>query len=158
MPLEFEFLADRADAIPIVSRWYFREWGRPSEGDSIERWRDRMQDYLNRDEIPFAILATDDEEIVGAAQLKHHELEETFPDKEYWLGGVFVLPRLRGKGYGTQIIEHVVEIAPRYGVRTLYLQTAFPDGGLYSRLGWTPYALATNSGLRVLVMERCLSG
>ena len=158
MPLEFVFLADRVDAIPTVSKWYFDEWGHLSEGDSIERTRDRMQGYMNRDEIPFTLLATDDIEVVGAAQLKYHELVETFPDKEHWLGGVYVAPGHRGHGYGSQIVEQIVEIAPWYGVRTLYLQTEVLDGGLYARLGWTPHALANNRGLDVLVMERRLSG
>ena len=157
MALEFIFLADRVDAMPTVSKWYFDEWGHLSEGDSIERTQDRMRVYMNRNEIPSTLLATDDNEVIGAAQLKCHELMEAFPDKEHWIGGVYVTPGHRGKSYGSQIVEQIVKIAPRYGVRTLHLQTEVLDGGLYARLGWTPYALANNRGLDVLVMERRLS-
>lgn len=158
MPLEFEYLADRLDAISIVSKWYFDEWGHLSEGDSLERTRDRMQDYLKPDAIPFTLLMVCQNEVLGAAQLKHHELVETFPDREHWLGGVVVAPGRRGQGYGSQIVKHITKIAPRYRVRTLYVQTEVLDGGLYARLGWAPYALAKNRGLDVLVMERHLSG
>ena len=27
MPIDFTFLADRMDAIPIISKWYFDKWG-----------------------------------------------------------------------------------------------------------------------------------
>ena len=158
MSIEFVFLADHVDAIATVSKWYFDEWGRLSEGDSIARTQDRLHDYLNRDKIPFVLLATRGNELIAAAQLKHHELVETFPNKKHWLGGVYVVPGHRGQGYGAQIVEQVVKIAPRYGVRTLHLQTEVLDGGLYARLGWTPYAIANNRGLDVLVMERHLSG
>ena len=158
MPLEFVFLADRADALPVVSKWYFDEWGHLLENDSIERMRDRMRAYMNRNEIPFMLLATHHNEVVGAAQLKYREMAEMFPDKEHWLGGVYVATDHRGKRYGSRIIEQIVEIAPRFGVQTLHLQTEALDGGLYARLGWTPCAQVNSKGLDVLVMERHLSG
>ena len=158
MPLEFVFLADRVDAIPIVSKWYFDEWGHLSECDSIEHTRDRIQVYLNRDKIPLILLAINDDDVIGAAQLKHHELEDTFPDKKHWLDGVYVVPDHRSIGIGSQLIKQIAKIALQIGVRTLYLQTGELDGGLYARLGWTPCAPANNRGLDVLVMERHLSG
>jgi GNAT superfamily N-acetyltransferase len=158
MPVEFTFLADRVDAVPIISRWYFGEWGYLAQDNSIAQTRDRIEDYMNRDEIPFILVATNDNDLVAAAQLKYREMADMFPDKEHWLGGVYVAANHRGQGYGSQIIEQIVKMAPRYGVETLYLQTEALDGGLYARLGWTPYAQATNRGLDVLVMERQLSG
>jgi GNAT superfamily N-acetyltransferase len=157
MPVEFTFLADRVDAVPIISRWYFGEWGYLAQDNSIAQTRDRIEDYMNRDEIPFILVATNDNDLVAAAQLKYREMADMFPDKEHWLGGVYVAANHRGQGYGSQIIEQIVKMAPRYGVETLYLQTEALDGGLYARLGWTPYAQATNRGLDVLVMERKLS-
>ena len=123
MPVEFTFLADRVDAIPIISKWYFDEWGHLVQGASIERTRGRIEDYMNRDEIPFILVATNDNDLVGAAQLKYHEMAEMFPDKEHWLGGVYVAASHRGQGYGSQIVEQIVKMAPRYGVETLHLQT-----------------------------------
>lgn len=158
MPIEFAFLADRMDAIPTISKWYFDEWGHLVVGDSIERTRARVEDYLNRDEIPFILVATNNNDLVGAAQLKYCEMAEMFPDKEHWLGGVYVAANQRGKDYGSQIVEQIARMAQRYGVEKLHLQTAALDGGLYTRLGWTPSAQVTNHGLDVLVMERKLSG
>jgi len=157
MPIEFTFLADRVDAIPIISKWYSDEWGHLVQGHSIESTRDRIEDYMNRDEIPFILVATNDNVLVGAAQLKYREMVEMFPDKEHWLGGVFVAASHRGQGYGSQIVEKIVKMAPRYGVETIYLQTQVLDGGLYADLGWTPYAQVTSRGLDVLVMEQQLS-
>ena len=85
-------------------------------------------------------------------------MAEMFPDKEHWLGGVYVAASHRGQGYGSQIVEQIIKMAPRYGVETLHLQTEALDGGLYARLGWKPYAQVTSRGLDVLVMEQQLSG
>jgi GNAT superfamily N-acetyltransferase len=157
MPIEFKFLADCVDAIPIISKWYSDEWGHLAQSHTTERPRDRIEDYMNRDEIPFILVAMYDNDLVGAAQLKYREMVEMFPDKEHWLGGVYVAASYRGQGYGAQIVEQIVKIAPSYGVETLHLQTQALDGGLYARLGWTPSAQVTSHGLDVLVMERHLS-
>jgi GNAT superfamily N-acetyltransferase len=154
MPIKFTFLADRVDAIPTISKWYFDEWGHLVQGDSIERMQDRIEGYMNRDEIPFIVVATHNNDLVGAAQLKYREMAELFPDKEHWLGGIHVAASHRGQGYASQLVGQIVKMAPRYGVETLHLQTEVLDGGLYARLGWTPYAQVTSRGMDVLVMEQ----
>ena len=158
MPLEFVFLADREDAIPIVTDWYHEEWGHLRRGDTVSHTRDRVEEYLNRDRIPFILLATQEDNIVATAQLKFREMAEMFPDKEHWLGGVFVPAGHRDQGHGARIVEQIVKMAPAYGVRTLNLQTEALDGGMYARLGWTPCAQVRYRGLDVLVMERHVSG
>jgi len=157
MALKYAFLADRADAIPIISRWYFNEWGHLAEVESIERMQDRIGDYMHRDRIPFILVAMKGHDFAGAAQLKYREMPEMFPDKEHWLGGVYVAASHRGQGYGSQIVEQIVKLAPSYGVKTLHLQTEALDGGLYARLGWKPCEQVTSRGVNVLVMERQLS-
>ena len=156
MSVEFPLLVDHVDAIPALARLYFKEWGHLAANDSIDRTRDRLQEYANRDKLPLIVLAVREGQVIGAAQLKDHELFETFPDKKYWLGGVLIAPRHRGRGYGAQLVRHITGIAPRFGIRTLHLQTERLDGGLYARLGWEPYRRAKNGYLDVLVMERHL--
>ena len=64
--LDFEFLCDREDAIQIVAKWYFDEWGSLRRDGSVERAAEKLQDYMNRDEIPFILLASVGDDIVGA--------------------------------------------------------------------------------------------
>ena len=81
-------------------------------------------------------------------------MEDIFPEKEHWIGGVFVAPEYRGKGLGSRMTEEIATRAPSYGVRTLHLQTERLDGGLYRQLGWQPVAQVNNHGMEVLVMQR----
>ena len=156
MSLEYSFLADRIDAIPLVTRWYVDQWGYREPGNRLENEIERLKEYANRDRIPFILLATHGEEIVAAAQLKFREMAEMFPHKEHWLGGVYVAAEHRGRGYASQLVRKVAELAPTYGVRTLHLQTEALDGGLYARLGWMPFTQVNSNGQEVLVMERQL--
>lgn len=152
--MQFEFLINHQDAIPIIGRWYNEEWGRRFHDESEEVSIKKLNGYLNTDKIPFILVAIEGTEIVGAAQLKYREMADLFPEKEHWLGGVFVSPKHRGRGIGSQLAQEIAGRAPSYGVSTLHLQTEQLDGGLYSRLGWQPVEQVDNHGMHVLVMER----
>lgn len=155
--IELAFLADRRDAIPCIAGWYFHQWGHLIPDETPERSVERLAEFLNKDKIPFILVATCDGEIAGAAQLKYREMAKLYPDKEHWLGGVYVAPAYRGSGLASRLAEEIAGRGPQYGVRTLHLQTEQLDGGLYARLGWKALEQVENHGRDVLVMERRLS-
>ncbi len=152
--MEFSVLSDLPEAIPQVARWYFDEWGYLLEDDTYERSIERLGAYVEDDQMPVMVLAIEHGEVLGVAQLKLHELEDAYPELENWLGGVYVAEEHRGKGVGARLVERVLEIAPRFGVKKLYLQTEVLDGGLYARLGWKPMEQYQRERLLVLIMER----
>lgn len=154
--MEFVLAADRPDTIPIIAKWYFDQWGYRTPGVTVDRVRVKLEDFLNRDRIPLMVLAVADDQVIGAAQLKYREMD-IYPDREHWLGGVFVLPEYRNKVVATRLIGRVVEIARSLGVETLHLQTERLDGGLYARLGWRVSEQVNYKGLDVLVMGRRIS-
>jgi GNAT superfamily N-acetyltransferase len=82
---------------------------------------------------------------------------DIYPEKEHWLGGVFVAPEHRGEQIATGVIHKALEKAKALHVETLYLQTEYLDGGLYRRLGWRPLDRVNYHGLDVLVMEKKLT-
>lgn len=156
--MDFEYLIDCQNAIPTIAEWYVKQWGHLVEGDTFDDALRRMRDYLNRDKIPFILVGLDQNDICGVAQLKHLEMGDMYPDRQHWLGGVFVPQGHRSAGLGSEIVEKMVSLAPEYDVETLNLQTEKLDGGLYARLGWNPVEQIVNDrGVEVLVMERHLA-
>jgi len=153
--VHFVLLADRPDAAETVAQWYFDEWGHRVAGMTRERIAAKVRESSNTERIPLIVLAIEADEIVGAAELKYREMD-IYPDKEHWLGGVFVAPHRRGRGIASRLANEVAEIANSFKVPVLYLQTEYRDGGLYSRLGWKPIERVRNKGLDLLVMERPL--
>lgn len=153
--MNFVYLADRPDAIPTIAEWYFNQWGYLQDVSSIEKTIQLLHQYLNRDKIPLILLAVENDEIVGAVQLKFYEMN-LYPEKEHWLGGVYVSDKHRRKKIAEKLVKKAVEVAKYYMVETLYLQTEKLDGGLYKRLGWTPVNSAKYNGKKVLVMKRQL--
>jgi GNAT superfamily N-acetyltransferase len=154
--MHFAMLADHEYAVPLIARWYYEEWGYLHENATQDGTARDVRGYLNREVMPFIVLAVDGDAIAGAAQLKYREMAETFPDYEHWLGGVYVAPEYRGRSIGSALAEEIARRALSCGVRTLYLQTERLDGGLYRKLGWEPITHAKVRGPEVLVMRRRL--
>ncbi len=152
--LNFVFLADRPDAISTVAQWYYEQWGRVP-GNSVEQTIERIKGKLNCDQPPFHILAISKDRVLGVAQFKLREMS-IYPEKEFWLGSLFVSPEFRGYGIGSALAEEIVVIAKKFGVKEIYLQTEALDGGLYKRLGWKTIETIENNSVLVAVMVRQL--
>lgn len=153
--MQYQLLSDRPDAIPVVARWLYEEWGRTIEGNTVEKACERLSQRVSKDHLPLHVLAVENGVVVGFAALKIREMD-VYPDREHWLGSVYVPQEQRGQGIATFLIQTVVSMAPRYGVSMLSLQTEREDGGLYGKLGWVPVERIRYHGVDVTVMERYL--
>ena len=156
MDINIDFLANHEEAIPLIARWYHTEWGHTAPGRTVESTAERLRGNLNRDRIPFNLVAILNDEVVATAELKYREMAEMFPDNEHWLGGVYTAADHRGRGYAARVIGEIAALARGLDVDTLWLQTERLDGGLYSKLGWQPWRQVNNHGIEVLVMERSI--
>ena len=153
--MELVFLANNENAISIIANWYFEEWGHLEKSNSVDRYTEKLQSYLNTDKIPLIVLAVEGQEILGVAQLKYREMD-IYPEKEHWLGGVYVSREHRGKKIAEKIVRKVISIALTLDVHDLYLQTEDLSGGLYARLGWRPIEQVNYRGINVLVMKNVI--
>ncbi|NQY36673.1 MAG: GNAT family N-acetyltransferase [Alteromonadaceae bacterium] len=154
--MKFVFLADRKEEVPKLAQWYFDEWGSYVENSSINSLSSKLNEYLNKTEIPLIILAVNGDEVMGAAQLKFREMT-IYPEKEHWLGGVYIVTEHRGKNLASALVKKTEEIALTMGVRRLHLQTENLTGGLYARLGWQLIKSVNYLGVDVAVMYKDLS-
>lgn len=153
--MNFQFLADRQDAIPIVAGWYFEEWGYKIPDNSIQQTIERISGKLNHDKAPLHILAVEDKKVLGVAQFKMYEMD-IYPDKEFWLGSLFVSPASRRRGVGSALANKIATTAEGFGVKELYLQTEVLSGGLYRHIGWHLIEIIIYKDLPVTVMVRRL--
>ncbi len=153
--MEIKFLADRPEFIPLISNWYYSQWGQFMRDQTEQKIHDRISGMLNRDKIPVHILALEGDELLGVAQLKIREMD-IFPDREHWLGGVYVVPAARGRRLATVLVTGAIGLAKQFKVETLYLQTEDLSGGLYAPLGFRPLEKTHYNGVEVLVMAHSL--
>lgn len=154
--MKLELLADRPDAIQTIGGCYHATWGSRLYQSTLEQSIERLGGFLNREQMPLMLVATQDSEIIGAAQLKYREMKDVFPDLVHWLGGVYVVPSCRDQGIASRLCKAIATKAQALGVETLYLRTERLDGGLYAKLGWNPRQELRYHDLDVPLMERTL--
>lgn len=156
MSLNFAYLADRPEAVPQISQWWFDEWGHFAPGETVEDIISQVIGLLSHDKVPIQIVAIMENAIVGVACLELHEMFDLYPEKQFWLGSVVVARELRGRGLGSALAMKIVEIASAKGIKAVHLQTEDLNGGLYAKLGWERIEQVHYKGRDVLVMVKHL--
>jgi len=155
--MEYLRLADHVDLVPVVARWYHDAWGHRFQNATVDKTAARLEDYRNADRTPLIALAMEDNELLGAAQLRFREMD-IYPEKEHWLGGVYVAREHRVRQVASELVRYMANVARSLGVNVLYLQTEALGGGLYRRLGWLPIERVNYKGVDVLIMANDLTG
>jgi len=152
--IHFEFLADRKDDVPLVMKWWHSFWGRRM-GD-LDAYTEQFLAKLGKNELPLDIVAISNDQPVGTAALKDHEMEEIYPSYQYWMGSIFVAPEERGQGIARLLASEIIRLARQLQLPQIYLQTTDLSGGLYSELGWEPVDRLVYQGEETLVMVKYL--
>ena len=150
--MEFGLLIDHPEHLPTIARWYYQAWGHEVAGMTVEKTTERILSELHRDRVPVHLIAHEDGGIAGVAQLKSYEMD-LYPEREFWLGGVYVDPAFRGRQLASRLVRLAEQKAREFGIDMLTLQTEHLDGGLYGTLGWQPVERVFYHGHHVLVME-----
>jgi len=150
--LHFKLLIDEPHFIKTIAKWYVEEWRHLVNVESEKAECEKLKSYLNRSEFPLIVLAVECDQLLGCVQLKFREMT-IYPEREHWLGGVYIYKPQRGKGLAKKLIWFAIEKARKLNVSTLYLQTEQLDGGLYAQIGWQPIDQVDYEGHEVLVMK-----
>jgi GNAT superfamily N-acetyltransferase len=121
-------------------------------GNKLQNTKQRVRLLLNEDKIPLIAAAFDATELVGLYSLMWRD-PVNLPQFSPWLNSVYVKPKYRGRGIGTQLVHHALELSKQLGVEVLYLETRDRQS-LYSRIGFEPLCQGTVLGEAVTVMSR----
>lgn len=158
--MDINLLHDKPDFIPQIAKWYSDEWGYINDGSGKESRSTtaleiKLAEYLNSDTIPLMLVATKNQSLIAAAQLRFQE-NSRYPSDSHWLGGVYVCESHRGNGAGQALIEAIVTKAKQLNVQQLYLQTEDLSGGLYKKMGWKAVEKVKYCDIDLLIMQRDL--
>jgi GNAT superfamily N-acetyltransferase len=152
--LRISHLADYPEAIPVIRRWFEREWaafyGPGGPGDAE---RDLLA-YSSRGKLPVGLIAFYGEQLCGIAVLKAHSLS-THTHVGPWAAAGLVLPPFRGRGIGSRLLQALEEVARSFGYSTLYCGTATAIG-LLERNGWQFMERVRYPGEEVSIYHKAL--
>jgi GNAT superfamily N-acetyltransferase len=124
--------------LPEVAR-YVRGWGRD-------------------DDIGTIAIAADDDRAIGAAWLRRWTRDDRgygFVDVDTPELSVAILPDCRGRGVGTQMLQHLLARADRRFERvSLSVTNGNPAARLYQRLGFVPVSAISGAPSTIMVRRR----
>ena len=132
--MEIGFLKNKESYFNEISNILHTEWGSKNENTSLEDTSEKLKNYLNDDHIPMAIVATENEKLIGMYLL----MESDPPNRKNlspWFGGFYVKSEFRNQGIGSKLIKHALDLCYNLEIKKLYLCT--PDKqSLYEKFGF----------------------
>lgn len=135
--LEYKYLVDVQFVLPELVDLLHQQWGHRDFCSSKEKIEERFKERMQRDGIPFTIVALsriEPKTIVGTASISLYELPQ-LEDRRYWLSEVCVNSAARGLGIGQRLVEMCQDHAADLGVPKLNLYT-LQKAKFYERMGW----------------------
>ncbi len=152
--ITIDYLANHPELAPELARLFYEEWRMiyDQRGQSFDDVLRTCVERANIGSLPLALVAFQDEQLVGTVSLKIQDLEIQ-PELTPWLGGLFVIPKWRRMGVASTLIQRAIEEAQRLKLRQLYLWTASAES-LYLKLGWSEVERTKYCGQRIVIMRR----
>jgi N-acetylglutamate synthase-like GNAT family acetyltransferase len=139
------YLADHPEFVPVLAPAIWLHWREAlPEDTTVEHRVVKLQQHMQKAQLPIALIAHQQGEVLGTASLRHHDLEGR-EDLSPWLGGVFVMHNHRGKGVASALCQAIKQKASSLSIESLYLFTT-DQQRLYERLGWHTIEAATWRG------------
>jgi N-acetylglutamate synthase-like GNAT family acetyltransferase len=142
--------------LKTLAEWHHNEWAYLNPTGSLSDRIRKMSEYLNDEFIPSTLIAKERGELIGSAALIESDMD-SHKELTPWLASVFVKPSHRGKGVGSLLVKHVMDVAKENGMKELYLFTPSEEH-FYKQLGWDRFAKEDYRGSLVTIMSTKLNG
>ena len=131
MDITIKPLAENDELAPVLAKWLFDEFARPTE--SQEFFSSMLTCPPGADGLPQAFVACAGEEPAGTVLLQRADLlsrQDIWP----WLAFIYVRPEYRGLHIGAKLQQALCEHASGLGFDRVYLYTDLIN--YYEKTGW----------------------
>lgn len=150
--MEIKFLADCQHHLNTVASWAFHEWHELYPDETLDDVIGDYKEYLDPNKIPFAIVAVENDTLIGTACCVMDDELPGYDHLSPWLAAVYVDPSHRKHGAGKKLVDFIIANAKKIGVKTMYLWTdAAKDW--YIPQGWIEIETTEFKGHKVSVMK-----
>jgi predicted N-acetyltransferase YhbS len=126
------FLFEVPQHLPSVAALIHHEFWTHVPGASVERMQARLAEADSADQVPLALVAVQDSQVVGAINLVDND-DDDHTHWHPWLAGLVVAQAWRGRGIGSTLVQTLLAHAQRLGFERVHFGTDGP--AFYVRLG-----------------------
>ncbi|MBX3000598.1 MAG: GNAT family N-acetyltransferase [Caldilineaceae bacterium] len=132
--IKIAFLADHADAVPVLARWFRAQWPDYFSTRTLAAIEEDFHADANRDRLPTRLVAFVDDDLAGTIVLRERAFGG-LPAYSPGLGGLYVVAPYRRRGVGAELIRAGMDLSRGQGYEIVYAATSVAHG-LFQRLGW----------------------
>jgi predicted N-acetyltransferase YhbS len=154
--MEVHYLAEYRSWIPVIAQWFYDEWGDFYSDLTVRDIIERLEQRTNRDTIPLALVAIEDDAVIGTVSLKQYDMD-TRMQYSPWLASLYVEKAHRNKGTAIKLIDAAIDKAVELGVEVLYLYTIIPQHmTFYILRGWKLVETTEYRGRTAVIVKKRL--
>ena len=136
MSVTISDLRERPEFFDEVADRIWSAWWKPRDVP-LEYIRERLQENLNAEPIPFALVAHRDATFLGTSSVIASDLDE-LPQYTPWVAAVWVDPEYRKREVGAALVARAVDDVFALGIERAYLCALELRRHFYLRQGWLP--------------------
>ena len=151
--MEVSYLCKNSEELELIAAWYFEEWGYLNSSITQNKICEALLAKVNKaDDFLCFLVIRENGNLIAVADLKYREHKD-YPEYEHWLGGIFVTPECRGKGYASALIEKAKDHIEELGITDLYLQCEEHNERLYLKHGFELLHPTMHSGISTRIFK-----
>jgi N-acetylglutamate synthase-like GNAT family acetyltransferase len=154
MPITIEYLAHVPEHIPTLAQITFDTWSKYDPSLTIEDSLVHIKSRLNTDKVPLTLVALDNDNLIGMANLKSTTKLSGYEDRNLWLGSFWVAEQYKDHQVGEMLLDAIVSKAQDLGYEKISVWESNPeDAAWHLKHGWSKFALDTYQNHPVTLLE-----
>ncbi|KPK72239.1 hypothetical protein AMJ87_05285 [candidate division WOR_3 bacterium SM23_60] len=155
--MEIRYLKEHRQCIPKIAQWFYDEWGDFYPDLTVSDIVNRLEQRTNTDRIPLALVAIEDDTVIGTVSLKQYDMD-TRMDYSPWLASLYVEKAHRHRGVSNTLIQAGIDKAIELGIELIYLYTIIPQHkAFYLSRGWEFVETTTYRGRKAVIVKKRLT-
>lgn len=155
--LEIKFLADAPEHVDQLADWHHGQWYEFYADWTHEIARAELLAHAQCKTLPTTLVLIENEVVLGSVSLLEDDAVELSTIGNAWLASLYVKPSERGRGFGTQLVNALMQHAKNISLKEIFLFTP-EHKAFYQTLGWQLLQQATVNGQQVDVMSYQICG
>ena len=133
--LSISYLVDVPQYTDTAAAWLFADRSHYYPQETSSDAGQKVQGFLNKGKIPFALVAHDGNEAAGMVCLVKNNAPPAFAQLSPWLAGLVVAPKYQGLGVEAALLAQVITEARTVGCSEIFVWTE-DDKDWYQQQGW----------------------
>lgn len=155
--MEIRYLKEYRQWIPTIAQWFYDEWGDFYPNLTVNDITERLEQRTNTDTIPLALVAVEDNKVVGTVSIKQHDMD-TRMQYSPWLASLYVEKTYRHKGVSVRLIQAGINKAIELGIKSIYLYTIIPKHkAFYLSRSWRFVETTRYRGRTAIIVKKELA-